>query len=713
MAGTRSQATKEQEDTGADGAGPSTEPNGAPAANGTTSTGRTPLPTVAKKQNPKKQPNSKGDAGSSNSPSEKKGRKSTSKRRPIPGEDAPFNFYQSRKLDDIPQIDMTTAGPKFMNARTETTPETTPQWWVNDWPYQVPGSEHATKEDRAFHLPNLEAQRLPGQSFLYTLSTSNRSQDESAAAACFPSSIAYCTFCDTEGRDFFGPFMFAKLEYNYGGVAFLSWDAVPQTLVKAHQEPALHDLLQRVTECPTLRSYLVRQGDIVVDFPEDQKHQMHIVATILATALAFLALATVGPESEERRFTRATDEQLKQSPDAYFYGFHADQWVSALALIAQSSSRLKKGNAQSARGPSTPAHEKEHGLQLGRITSADLKFRAAGVAQQADPIEEAALKITQYHTLLNAPLPPEEYAPGPESDDDMDIDDRDNMAAKHDAYKRRKARDAHKRLKRRLDNRFAFCMGSGAKFEQWAIGNITTRSRQAKSKGAAKKNDPVPPLTDAAIKEILDKLQENFMEVKQHKLDDTSADAFSTITNGGDLKSFTAQQSSLLDSWASLCAEQKGLDPEEARKEMDKLNKQSFIMTSALDADPPRHVDFAGACEAVGLSDWKNLELNPISAPGAKLKPHQVADACILRQLEEGITKGGILANNVGTGKTVIIFLTIYRHLLELKKQKASGEEVDALPTLIVVPASIITQVYQDFVKFFHGLYYTNSPCVL
>ncbi|KAJ8126772.1 hypothetical protein O1611_g6867 [Lasiodiplodia mahajangana] len=658
-----------------------------------------PPPTKTRKRKPASREEDGDDEGDNEdqAPKGKRGRPA-SKKRSVPGDDAPFQFFQTRNLDDIPTVDMTNASSIFKNMRTTTSAEQRPQWWNNDWKYQLPGSDHIDEEEREFHLAAINTQRLCGQTFLYMLSTLNRPQDETAAAGCFHSNLAYCTFSDTEGKDFFGPFLYVKHEYNYGGVSFSSWDAVPQALTKAHQDPALHDLLQRVSEQLVLRSYLVRQGDIVLDFPEEEKGQIHIIATILATALAYLTLATTGPDSNERRFPKATAEDLKDRGDEFFYGYHSDHWVSALALIAQAGSRLKKGNAKSNRGPGTTQREKQHGLQLPRITSADLRLRTAGVVQQANPVEELALNNAAYLELLNAPLPEEHL---PDSDAESIHDD---MATKQAAQKRRKARVSAETLQRRLEKRFMFCMGSGAKFERWAIKNISARGRQAKSRGAAKKNDPLPPLTDRTIERILGLLARNFADVKQYKLDEASANAFSTVTNGADLKSFTAQQSSLLDSWASICAEQKGIDPEEARKQIDKLNQQSFIMTSALDADAPKEVDFVAACEALGLSDWKNLTLNPVNAPKMQLKPHQVADAYILRQMEESITKGGILANNVGTGKTVIMFLVIYQHLLELRQKKAKGEDIDALPSFIIVPASIITQVYQDFVRFFHGL---------
>ncbi|KAI0544487.1 hypothetical protein F4679DRAFT_591328 [Xylaria curta] len=626
----------------------------------------------------------------------------------VPGDDAPFKFFQTRDLDDIPQIDMRNTGNTFTNMRT--LPDNL-NWWEDDFKYQLPGSDHVTQEDREFHARNINAQHIPGQTFMYTYSTSNRAQEETAAAACFSSSVAYCTFSDTDGRDFFGPFLMAKKDYNYGGVAFQSWDDVPRALIRAHDNPPLHSLLVAVSNNDTLRSYLVRQGDITPDYPEDKKRNMHIVATILATALAYLKLAVVRFGSREPRFPKATDEQLAgEQKGHYYYGYHADHWVSALALVSQALSRFTKGKAISFRGPGRSQKEKSFGMQLARVTSADLSRRVKGVMQQANRAEEVCMQNLKFSSLVNAPVPEPDYLPpGPDSSDDSmgegdDDDDPTRAVKRRETQQRRQKRQSTDTLFRRMDHRLKFLINSGDKQERWMVKNIAARSRQAKSKGQAQRNDATPPISDATMAAILKDLEPNFITPRAYTMDGASADAFAKITNGADLNSFVAQQESHQDAVLTLRSENKDMDHEEARKEVDRLNKQAFIMTSALDADPPHEVDFVDATASAGLKDWQNLELNPAGAPGMKLKPHQIADAYLLRQMEESITKGGILANNVGTGKTVIMFLVVYLHLLELRKQKAEGKKIDALPTLVIVPAAIVVQVYQDFVKFFHGL---------
>ncbi|KAJ8128769.1 hypothetical protein O1611_g4862 [Lasiodiplodia mahajangana] len=76
----------------------------------------------------------------------------------------------------------------------------------------------------------------------------------------------------------------------------------------------------------------------------------------------------------------------------------------------------QEGQCKKQSGPGTALREKQHGLQLPRVTSADLRLRTAGVTQQANTVEELALNNAAYLELLNAPLPEEHFPPGPDSD---------------------------------------------------------------------------------------------------------------------------------------------------------------------------------------------------------------------------------------------------------------------------------------------------------
>lgn len=85
-------------------------------------------------------------------------------------------------------------------------------------------------------------------------------------------------------------------------------------------------------------------------------------------------------------------------------------------------------------------------------------------------------------------------------------------------------------------------------------------------------------------------------------------------------------------------------------------------------------------------------------------------DAYVCRTLKDGPLDGWLLANEVGTGKTFTYFATVLMHLRELKRRKQRDEEIEARPTLVIMPAGLVLHTFQEaFFNFpqlrFHAYY--------
>ncbi|KAH6643487.1 hypothetical protein BKA67DRAFT_542437 [Truncatella angustata] len=81
---------------------------------------------------------------------------------------------------------------------------------------------------------------------------------------------------------------------------------------------------------------------------------------------------------------------------------------------------------------------------------------------------------------------------------------------------------------------------------------------------------------------------------------------------------------------------------------------------------------------------------------------------------EKSLVRGALLANNVGTGKTITVISLIILHYFDLCKKKAVGEAFKARPTCLQVTVGLIGQTIDELFKHFGGLIdilsYYGSP---
>lgn len=94
-------------------------------------------------------------------------------------------------------------------------------------------------------------------------------------------------------------------------------------------------------------SLRVRMGDLYPGCPDRDKPMTHMSATVLANLLTALAHAWDG--SGNPRFQRAEGADMYQEP--YYFGYHADDWVSILYAYFGYRSR-RKNDRQKDQKPS-------------------------------------------------------------------------------------------------------------------------------------------------------------------------------------------------------------------------------------------------------------------------------------------------------------------------------------------------------------------------
>ena len=79
-------------------------------------------------------------------------------------------------------------------------------------------------------------------------------------------------------------------------------------------------------------------------------------------------------------------------------------------------------------------------------------------------------------------------------------------------------------------------------------------------------------------------------------------------------------------------------------------------------------------------------------------------DSYIMHLLEEGLIRRWLCINKVGTGKTFTYLNAICLAVEKLKRRKANREKINAGPTLIVVPAYLVSQIFNEAFPSFREL---------
>ncbi|KAH7313612.1 hypothetical protein B0I35DRAFT_480289 [Stachybotrys elegans] len=115
---------------------------------------------------------------------------------------------------------------------------------------------------------------------------------------------------------------------------------------------------------------------------------------------------------------------------------------------------------------------------------------------------------------------------------------------------------------------------------------------------------------------------------------------------------------------------------------------------------PPDELDLAAVCKAVGIPDWRNLQINPKEDPSAVAMPTQVVDAYGVQQKMDSALRCACLANDCGTGKTITMLLAL-KFSIEALERDVLGTDIPAgkvvfKPSYIYMPSNLINQAFES-----------------
>ncbi|KAM0171543.1 hypothetical protein ACHAPC_011007 [Botrytis cinerea] len=134
------------------------------------------------------------------------------------------------------------------------------------------------------------------------------------------------------------------------------------------------------------------------------------------------------------------------------------------------------------------------------------------------------------------------------------------------------------------------------------------------------------------------------------------------------------------------------------KEDIENEEKKFFAILEQMSSASAIPKSFVDSCKAHGI-DF--TDPNNIVIEGTNLRPysHQVINMAWLAGMGKSAFRGGILASESGSGKTVVMFLLI---LMVYRKLTTQGSKEHGA-TLIIVPSAVVEVWYADFVKFFSG----------
>lgn len=449
-------------------------------------------------------------------------------------------------------------------------------------------------------------------------------------------------------------------------------------LNERNKHSGLHRILETISHIDSHRTFYIRNGDVDPAWqPVDMRNDTHMGATILANVLVALMFATTGPDSRERRFARVDGEEGNKAP--YYHGYHADQW---LAMI-QGGVNLFHARRR------TDSHFVIDSRPQGTIKGVPKLSidQMSGVASKdmADKLPQSTL--FEIHNDFRDAL--DQFKP-PDAEKDT-TDARDSVLQK---------------LDKRMNARLEYVCSAPRKSKAFRAKNIKKNSGKKIDKEAFR----LPPLTDDMLDGVLKAVSELHGAPKTHHKDGESAQILNDLIceSDGTMESFMASQEAMADRLAEAQEESLGLSYDEAKERIRRVIKQGWTSSKMTSSMRPPEVNFKEVLSKFDLAQDKpqreNLKLNPSGNADFTVMHHQLVDAFLLWMMENSVLRGALMANEVGIGKTITAICVIILDWLDMKRKAAEGEAIEAYPTLMVVPASLVGQTFNEVTKWFGGL---------
>ena len=418
-------------------------------------------------------------------------------------------------------------------------------------------------------------------------------------------------------------------------------------------------------------------------------------------------------DSQERRFAFTAGDAGNTLP--YHHGYHADIWLGM--LIAGWNHYFYRHHAGAGKWKLDTTKVVPSALtplpvvspsQLDGVMSADLANDIP-----VNVLSRHSLKLGQALHDINlqaATGGPANGALGADVDADAHNKDPEDLVLTNMP----KAADI---LERRLDTRLAYMLRSFNEMAHYSALNVRQGRNHASARIFDKDTVQLPPLDEHTLDLMIRQFESYHAPVETSSVDKASLKALDTmISRGADnLRSFMASQEALAERLAAIISSSKEeLTYDEAFDSIQDTIRDSFTRGQLMSSTPPQEVDFTRVLSAFKMDttvhEASELIVEPRRCPNFRAMHHQLVDAYIVWQREQSLIHSSILANEIGTGKTIITILVIYLDYLDILDRKAQGLPFEARPSLILTPASLVGQTFKELIRHFGGL--INLKCL-
>ena len=482
-----------------------------------------------------------------------------------------------------------------------------------------------------------------------------------------------------------GKFVGPLLGYiRHNGLRFGDWMGTLRRV--SSPGPSLLAMLALMAETEQPQCYAVRNGDLGLS---KETEKLDLTATAVLTAYSILLFATTGPDSEESRFVH---DPLKTEKDGCYHGFHVDDWFRAIYAMKFFNDRRRKNPIDVAAGqfPEPP-----NGYTLYSKSDLDTRRMIKGDTTKFSQVRE----MTAYSNALarqHRSLPKSIWKAFKETGTDMMI--------------------------RRVTARttYAIALVNSISLSMQAKESITARA--AKTRALGKRYEEISPLDEQQAQDLIDHLRLTTPAGTVTSVRGKAVGLFSNALGNDAIAHLDAHQSHE-EAMLTIDAAHQGETRHRALAEIHKLISNMAATSAMLDTLKEREMDWTEALRLLGIVfddlmadktfDWSRIPI-PGAAKDFRARAHQVVVAKAMYDLMVSPLRAGVLANEVGMGKTFSAILVIIMVYYTAIDRQRSNLPVDAGACLWITQAHLVVQTFREILTHFPGffriyVYYGNG----
>ncbi|KAK5651796.1 hypothetical protein OQA88_11663 [Cercophora sp. LCS_1] len=600
------------------------------------------------------------------------------------GQDMHYNYMS---LDSVPGFDKTRSGNRDWD------------WGLYEHRKVEAQPIGADKDDGAAEHRWHSNQHVAGLTI--GIATIGLSQDRATALLGFKTTLAMITWLDYQCPNFIGKVVAWNKMCPKANV---SWQNILHRVANLQQDsPQMGTIIDFVRGCKKPVQFILRKGDVQGNLTFGT-HHYDINATAIVALYNILRFSTI--DDEVPRFKPSTDATA-------LFGYSPDDWVKAVAAFVYFTIR-RKG--------SSPIDSKKAGKGNKVLSNAKGKGKRGAAkgkgkgnvpagANDADSADEKDadhdVKPNVYYFVIN-PLASGHLVRDPEVAKTSQAIQFMGSAlglAKASRGVAKNTGDCYQVL-RNMEKRQLYLMGvqrgihpSRSAIESAAKGKISERFVQ------------VPAISEDIQDGILEVTSASVDCVRQTHATDDDIRALGPLTGNSNLHDLIDREKVLNDVIAAgRNADGTTEDPiiiETKVEERLKALESHAMMSSIQIGEDPDECDFDEALDLLGIDkaevDWsKGIHPPGVTNKTFYLGLHQVSDAIKIQEAIASPFPCMLLGNEVGTGKTSTALASVWARYQSLCRQVEEGGTVDVGPTLILAPASLVSQIFHEAHDLWH-----------